>query len=180
MHRPVEKRLSRILEDHFQRYPRLQTADLYKLLHQASMGSEHAVSNEENVRAWLESELATMGAGRQEPLIDPISPSGEIVRVHLWPYVEAGHDPETLLEVFLRTAREYRGSTQRLRRYWGVAEQMALAGRLPFAPDQLDERMQRMGQQGFPAIHHSQIYKRLYRPAYRVVARTFLKPVLGV
>jgi hypothetical protein len=177
MHRQVEKQLTRILEDHSQRYPRLQVVDLYKLLHQASMGSEHAASNEEDVRAWLEKELDTMGAGRQEPLIDPISPEGEIVRVHLGPYVEAGHDPEKLLEAFLRTAREYRGSVQRLRRYWGVAEQMAFAGRLSLLPDQIDELMQRMEGQGFPAMHHSQIYRILYRPAYRVVARTFLKPV---
>jgi hypothetical protein len=172
----VEERLRRVLGDHCRRYPRLQVADLYKLLHQASMGSEHAVSDEEGVRAWLESELATMGAGPQEPLIDPISPEGEIVRVHLRPYVEAGHDPEQLLEAFLRTAREVRGSIERLRRYWEAAERMVLAGQFPFSPDDMDEFMQRMERQGFSAIHHSRIYKRSYRPAYRVVARTFLKP----
>lgn len=177
MHQQVEEPLTRILEDHCRRYPRLQAVDLYKLLHQASMGSEHAISSEEDVRAWLETELATMGAGWQDPLIDPISPSGEIVRVHLGPYVQAGYDPEELLKAFLRTAREYQGSVQRLRRYWGVAEQMVAARRLPFLPVQIDELMQRMEQQGFPAIHHSQVYKRSYRPAYRVVARTFLKLV---
>jgi hypothetical protein len=174
----VKETLGRILVAQYRRYPCLQILDLYKLLHQASMGSEHGVSDEDGVRAWLERELATMGVGLEEPLIDDISPSGEIVRVHLRPYVEAGHDPERLLESFLRTAREYRGSVECLQRYGEIAEQMASAGLVPLEPDQIGEFMQRMEQQGFPAVHHSQIYERLYQPAYRVVARTFLEPAV--
>jgi hypothetical protein len=170
----MEERLHRILADQYGRYPRLQVVDLYKLLHQASMGSEHSVSDEAGVRAWLERELATMGAGPAEPLIDGISPSGEIVRVHLRPYVEAGYDPEKLLEAFVRTAREYQGSAEHLHRYGEVAERMAFAGLLPFQPAQIGEFMQRMEQQGFPAAHHSPIYEEWYQPAYRVVARAFL------
>jgi hypothetical protein len=175
----VAEALGRILAAQYRRYPRLQMADLYKLLHQASLGSEHAISDEAGVRAWLDRELATMGAGPEEPLIDGISPAGEIVRVHLRPYVAAGHDPEKLLAAFLRTAREVRGSTAGLRHYGEVAERMASAGRLPFPPDQVAAFMRRMEQQGFPAAHHSPIYDELYRPAYRVVARMFLEPVLG-
>lgn len=174
----MEETLGRILVAQYRRYPSLQIVDLYKLLHQASMGSEHAVSDEDGVRAWLERELATMGYGPEEPLVDDISPSGEIVRVHLRPYVEARHDPEKLLEAFLRTAREYRGCTERLQRYAEAAKQMAFAGLLPFQPDHVSDFVQRMEQQGFPAVHHSRIYERLYQPAYRVVARMFLEPAV--
>lgn len=175
----MENDLRRILADHCRRYPRLQVADLYKLLHQASMGSEHAVSGEAGVRAWLERELVTMGAGPEEPLIDPISPDGEIVRVHLRPYTAAGLDPEQLLEAFVQTAREYRGFAERLQRYGQVAGDMAAAGLLPFRPAQVRAFMQRMEERGFPAVHHSPVYETLYRPAYRVVARTFLGLTAG-
>jgi hypothetical protein len=174
----MQRELIRILAEHARRYPRLEVADLYKLLHQAAMGSEHAVSNEEAVRAWLERELATMGPGPEEPLVDPIAPGGEIVRVHLRPFLAAGHDPEALLDAFLRTADEYRSSVERLRRYWETAEQMALRQQLPLAPDELGEFGERMAQQGFAAIHHSATYQHLYRPAYRVVARAFLRRAL--
>ena len=171
----MEDALSRILAVQYRRYPCLQIVDLYKLLHQASMGSEHAVSDEAGVRAWLKREVATMGAGPADPLIDEISPTGEIVRVHLRPYLAAGHDPEKLLEAFLRTAREYRGSVEHLQQYGKVAEWVASAGLLPFQPGQIGAFMQSMKQHGFPAAHHSQIYEELYQPAYRVVARTFVK-----
>lgn len=166
--------LGQILADHFRRYPRLQIVDLYKLLHQASMGSEHAVSDQAGVRAWLERELATMGPGPEDPLIEPISPGGEVVRVHLRPYMEAGHDPQLLLAAFLRTAQEFRGSTARLQSYWAVAEEMAAAGRVPLPPERLAEFLPPIAHQGFPAVHHSTVYAKLYRPAYRVVARAFL------
>jgi len=87
----------------------MQIQDVYKLLHQAAMGSEHAVSNPESARGWLIRELAEMGEGVPEPLIDPISPDDEIVRVHMRPYVAAGYDPDLLLDAFIRTANEYRG-----------------------------------------------------------------------
>jgi len=170
----MQQQLVRILADHARRYPRLEVADLYKLLHQAAMGSEHAVSNEEAVRAWLERELATMGPGPEEPLVDPIAPGSEVVRVHLRPYHAAGYDAEELLDAFLRTADEYRGSVERLQHYWEMAEEMVRQGRLPLAPDEICEFRERMARQGFPAIHHSATYQRVYRPAYRVVALPFL------
>lgn len=111
----------------------------------------------------------------QLQMVDEISPSGEIVRVHLRPYMAVGHDPERLLEAFLRTAREYRGSVARLQQYGQVAEWMASAVPLPFQSGQFAAFIQGMERDGFPAAHHSQIYEELYRPAYRVVSRTFLK-----
>lgn len=168
--------LSSILADQVQRHPSLQLPDLYKLLHQACMGSEHAVSDEDGARAWLEKELAIMGNGAPEPLLDAISPWGEIVRVHLRPYVEEGHDPKDLLAAFVRTGREHQGSATRLAWCGEVAEQMALAGLLPFPAQHIAEFMQSMEQRGFPALHHSRLYVRLYRPAYRVVARAYLQP----
>ena len=55
---PIE--ISSILLDHQKRYPLWQIKDVYKLLHQAAMGSEHAVQDEDGVRSWMERELKEM------------------------------------------------------------------------------------------------------------------------
>ena len=99
--------IEKVLQDHISRYPALQIQDLYKLLHQAAMGSEHAVSDRGSVERWMTRELLEMGTGTAEPLIDPISDNGEIVRVHLRPYMSAGQDPVKLLDAFIRTANEH-------------------------------------------------------------------------
>ncbi len=154
-----------VVRDHLFRYPALQIQDLYKLLHQAALGSEHAVSSREAVERWMARELAEMGEGVGEPLIDSISHNDEIVRIHLRPYVAAGHDPMLLLDAFIRTANEHHGDTQFLAQYWQDA-----AATDHFPASDMDEFFQGLKDKGFPAVHHSTEYERLYRPAYRVVS----------
>jgi hypothetical protein len=173
--RHVKETLGSILTAHCHRYPRLQMADLYKLLHQASMGSEHAIVDPEGARAWLERELAALGTGPDEPLVDHISPDGRIARVHLRPYVAKSLDPEALLAAFLRTGRGFPGEAERLRQYGRVAEEIASASRLPFPPGSIAAFMERMAHRGFPAVHHSAAYRVAYRPAYRVVDMEYLE-----
>ncbi|HZW04755.1 MAG TPA: hypothetical protein VFF68_12555, partial [Anaerolineaceae bacterium] len=62
-----------ILRAHHARYPRMQIQDEYKLIHQAALGSEHAVDSPEMARKWLIQEAAAMGNGPDEPVFDPIS-----------------------------------------------------------------------------------------------------------
>ncbi len=159
------------LLDHLARYPAMQIVDLYKLIHQATLGSEHAVTDPEAARRYLGRELAEMGDGLPEPLLDPLSEETGIIRVHLRPYAAAGGDPDRLLEAFLRTANEFHGDTQTLERYWFVATDLGY-----FPADRMDKFIRSMRNQHYPAVHHSPDYQRLYRPAYRVVWRD----VLGV
>jgi hypothetical protein len=167
-----------ILLDHAWRYPGWMAADVYKLAHQAALGSEHAVTDDGGVRAWMERELATLGEGKEEPLVDPISASGEVIRIHLRPYIKAGYSSEALLDAFIRTAREYSGSYERLQAYLGQAVQLAghdglnLPGENPAY--ELYELVRRMQKDGYPAVHHSEQFEALYHPAYRAIAREFL------
>ena len=47
------KFISQLLTAHLQRYPRMQLEDIYKLLHQAALGPEHAVQDAAIARARL-------------------------------------------------------------------------------------------------------------------------------
>jgi hypothetical protein len=157
--------IEKVVRDHIARYPALQIQDLYKLLHQAAMGSEHAVSDRGAVERWLTRELAEMGEGIPELLIDPISHDGGIVRIHLRPYVAAGHDPMMLLDAFIRTANEYHGDAHFLEKYWQDAVAMNI-----FPISETEEFFRESKDKYFPAVHHSAEYERLYKPAYRVVS----------
>lgn len=153
-----------ILVSHFARYPVMQLADLYKLIHQAAMGSEHAIRAEDSAREWLTRELAEMGTGPAEPLTDLLSAQTGIVRVHVRPYLASGGDLGRLLEAFIRTANEFQGDSQTLEQYWRIATGL---GRFPVA--EMDAFLLARRAQGYPAVHHSPEYRHLYRPAYRVV-----------
>ena len=143
-----------ILKNHIARYPQIQAQDIYKLLHQAALGSEHAVQNEQEARAWLERELAEIGAGPDDLLFDPISPDGQIVRVHLRPYVAAGRDPGSLLRAFIHTANDRHGSLDKLKEYGEIAARLKDAGPLSFSGEAIRSFFATMEGQGFPAVHH--------------------------
>jgi hypothetical protein len=133
------------------------------------MGSEHAISSPDRARQWLQREIAEMGSGPDESMIDPISVDGQIVRVHLRPFIGQGGDPETLLNAFIQTANEYRGEIQVLKDHWKTATEIQC-----FPCTEMDEFLETMQTQYYPAVHHSHEYERLYRPAYRVVWRKFI------
>jgi len=153
----------------------MQVQDLYKLLHQAALGSEHAACAGPAAWDWLKRELNEMGDGPDDPLTDPISPQGQILRIHLRPYVSTGKPPQTLLQAFIRTADEWPGSLEKLKQYGAAAAQLAQPGTGSIRREEIEVYFVKMEKQDFPAVHHSDIYTRLYRPAYRVVARQFLE-----
>jgi hypothetical protein len=169
-----EDALRQILAGHMARYPRLEVRDLYKLVYQGAMGSEHAASDVAQARNRLEQEIKALGEGPVEPVVDPISANGRVVRISLRPYVAKGGDLAALLAAFIQTADEFEGSETRLRQYWTYAERMAREGMSGFAVGELQGFFAEMEAQGFPAVHHSTGYKRAYRPAYRVIVYEFL------
>lgn len=160
--------LESVLLSHFARYPAMQLADLYKLVHQAALGSEHAVGDVQAARQRLTGELAALGTGPAEPLFDPLDEETGILRVHLRPYLASGKDPEHLLQAFLRTASEWRGDPQTLERYWQAAARLSR-----FPPADMETFIQSLRAQNFPPVRHSPEYKRLYCPAYRIIWQGF-------
>jgi hypothetical protein len=169
--------LQHVLTAHFLHTPAMQVQDVYKLLHQGALGSEHAVQDEQQACYRLEQELAEMGAGPEDPLIDPLPPDGRIVRVHLRSFRQSAGDLVGLLRAFIRTADEYHGSVDTLKEFCAQAVEMTHTGSLPVNSGEIEAFFDRMEEQGFPAVHHSAVYQRLYRPAYRVVARQYLEGV---
>lgn len=159
-----------IVRHHFIEYPNMQLQDLYKLLYQGVMGSGHAVSSFAAAEKWLSDELLSMGTGFSgEAIVERLSSS--IVRVNLRPYAASGGDAACLLEGFVRTAREFSGSTDQLSRAWkSVAEIQH-----HFSLLEMESYFTEMEKSGFPVVHHSEIYFKLYRPAYRVVCTKELK-----
>lgn len=164
-----EEGFRRVVSYHLERYPSMEIQDLYKLVFQAAMGSEHAAPSREMAQQWLDRELSTLAAVSDEPISEPLSPHGDLVRVNLRAFVARGGDTGELLDAFVATADRFQGSEEKLERYWGYLEAMAEAGGVPFGRVELGHWFTEMRTRGFPALHHSNAYRDHYQPAYRVV-----------
>ena len=165
----------RILALQYKRYPLMEVQDIYKLIHQASMGSEHAVQDVDVTRAYLEREVNELADGPEEPIKDIISADGRMARINLRPYLASNASLEILFRAFIRTANEFEGSTMRLKRYRSYAEPLTDKGSFAFSHTALRTFFDQMEAQGFPAVHHSASYAATYQPAYRVVLHEFLE-----
>ena len=161
--------LHRILALHCKRYPLMEVQDIYKLIHQASMGSEHAVQDLDVTRSFLEREVNELGNGPEEPIQDIISADGRMARINLRPYLVANASLEKLFYAFVRTANEFEGSPLKLKRYCSYAERLTGESSFTFSRTAIRSFFDQMEAQGFPAVHHSASYATAYQPAYRVV-----------
>ena len=163
-----------IIQTHMQRYPGSQIEDVYKLVFQASMGCDHAARDLMSALRYLENEAAGLAQSDDAALIMPISPEHALVRIHLGPYLRAGGDLKALAEAFVKTSQIFKPSIDRLASYWSWVEALAVQGILPFAPHELQRYGEERRTERYPALHHSSQYRRLYRPAYRIVLKNLL------
>ncbi|MCK4505174.1 MAG: hypothetical protein KAW14_06130 [Candidatus Aegiribacteria sp.] len=170
----LELRFRKIMGSNLDRHPLMTSSDIYKLLFQAAMGNSHAFIDIESARSMLEKELMNPGSGPVEPLKDVISPCGRITRVNLRPYAGEKLDSEVLLSAFIRTGREFRGSEDTLELYCSWFIHMKDKDLLAVKFRNIDTFFKDMMSSGFPAVHHSAIYRNAYSPAYRVVALEYL------
>jgi hypothetical protein len=156
------------------RHPHSKVEDIYKYIHQASFGSEHAVKDTVAVRKWMENEIANLDSSNHDELIDHMSPDGKLVRINLRPFLKRGYDPKLLLDAFILTANNYKGSTENFKSYWTTASELAGAKKFTFTAEEINSFFEEQSKKGFPAVHHSKEYEAEYKPAYRVVDLKYL------
>jgi hypothetical protein len=168
------KFVGELLGAHLARYPGMELQDIYKLLHQAALGSGHAVKDETAARAALAQEIADLVPATAGPLSEVISPDGKLLRVHLRAYLNAGGDVDALADAFVRSAREYPGSAEKLCKFCGCLGDLAAAGGIPYSRDETVAYFERIAAQQYPVVHHSPAYRQAHRPAYRVICSDYL------
>lgn len=169
------KFVNQLLSAHLARYPAMQLDDIYKLLHQAALGPGHAVDNPAAARKRLDEEMSALGEAPAEPLQDIISPDGRLGRVHLRSYLAAGGNPDALHRAFVETANSYLASPDKLAKFCGCLGDLAAAGGIAFARKEVLAYFEKIARDGYPAVHHSEAFRRAYHPAYRVIAVDLLQ-----
>ncbi len=152
---------------HAARYPGLRLPDCYKALHQSALGCEHLISDPSAAAEYIRREAAACtlhGAPETEAL------DGDFVRVHL-DWVRRGLPPEVLADRLVRSSARVPGGMERLEEKLAVLLSLCREGELPFSPEETEEYIRARRAEGFPAVHHSEIFRARYAPAYRVLRR---------
>lgn len=154
---------------HYEKYPALEVQDLFKYLFHSTFGCEHLISSLERVTEYLgreANEVTESGTDATEEL------DGEYVRLHLG-CLGLGLRIQTLARIFYLSAKKEPEGKKKLEEKLRVAREMVREGTLPLSAAEFDSLADEWRNMGYPAIHHSDTFRELYHPHYRVIARKY-------
>jgi len=166
--------LDKVVKQHLEIYPEMQAVDVYKLAYQSTMGVVHFIGNPEKARDYLIREMSQVPPSNDIPLIEPLSPDGRMVRVNLAPYKAAAGEPEPLFQAMMNTAEHFQPSKDTLEACLNLLIESAVKGKISPDSGELQAFFDKMRELDFPAVHHSDKYRELYRPAYRVILKEYM------
>ncbi len=155
------------IKDQIAHHPGIKPRDILKLCYQGAFGGDHLLTDIVKARTYFDQEFGGV-VPSDEPLYELISP--EMTRVHLRAWKQAGMPGEWLFRLFTLSAGMPIGAN--LRTYLDEAESLNFPG--------FHEARVEYEEQGCPGVHHSDVYRQLEQPAYRVVNRRLLRliPIL--
>src|SRR5439155_24790316 len=93
-----------LVRRHLQLHPEARAQDIYKLVYQGTMGNEIVAADPSAVERRLEREMSDARADGSEPLTEPVSPDGRLVRLNLRPYKAQGGSAAALAKAVIQTA----------------------------------------------------------------------------
>ena len=157
----------KILIMHYQKYPELQIQDVFKFIYQSSFGCEHMVSSVEKVTAYIQEEYDGTTEGEIEEL------DGNYCRVPL-SYISKGLTAETFGKLFYLSAKKEEDGQVKLLKKIETVKKLVLESKLPFPVDEFNIALDKWKEQGYPAVHHSEVFRNEYKPAYRLIAKKFI------
>ncbi len=158
----------RLAIEHFARYPKMEARDLFKLLYQYSFGCEHMIAEPEAVVPRIEAEHGRIRSGTPSE----VEPLGDYCRVGL-SYLDRGLSPITLGRLFCLSAVSDAEGKRKLAEGIGILTELVGSGRLAIDKDEYSAELYTWESEGFPPVRHSDNYREIYSPSYRVIARKY-------
>lgn len=163
--------LQNLILCHYKKYPKMQIADILKLIYQNEFGCGHMISNHENSLDMILAESAEISQNSCEyAAAEPIG--NGLCRLYL-SILKGSLTAETLNRFFVITANQLRGNAASFEEKVSAFKLLSENEHLPFNVAEISQMMKDYRAADYPAIRHSLQYREEYAPAYRVVDKSF-------
>ncbi len=167
--------LLELFRQHLAWYPLMKGRDVYKLLYQGAMGPEHMVATQQEFGRRLEAEFNSLQPAPIERLLESVRPDQSLFRLNLRPFKARENTIDRILPLLLQTSRQTHGSMEELVNGWAIfVEYVERDQAGHFQLEEVNKFRAWLEREGYPPVHHSQVYRREYQPAYRLLAAPML------
>ena len=160
-----------LLMAHYKKYPELQIQDIFKFLYQSSFGCEHLISSLEKVTDYISKEYNSV-KGDSPMIIEQLD--GNYSRVYL-SYLKSGISFDTFGKLFFLSAKTESDGLANLEKKLEIAKTLVREEKLPFSAERFEKAVIGWKEKGYPAVHHSDVFREKYKPAYRLIANEFIQ-----
>lgn len=162
-----------------ERYPGMKVEDAVKLLYQSEFGGGHMIKNSQASLRWLKEEWnqvreREMAEGQSEDVPDFEEIGDGMCRINL-KALERGLSPETLNQIFVQSADRKPGKKASFEKKLDMLMECSRKGEVPFSSEETGAYLEEYKSQGYPPVSHSERYRLLYHPAYRVAAEYYTR-----
>lgn len=165
-----EKAITRkLLTDHYKKYPELQLQDIFKYIYQSSFGCEHMVPSLDAVTDYMrkEYENAVFASEMYDKLDAAFS------RVH-FSVLGQGLSIDTFAQLFYLSAKKETNGKTQLENKLSIVRELISEEILPFSLSDFEKETAQWKEENYPAVHHSDVFRNVYSPSYRVIADEFV------
>lgn len=152
----------------------MEPRDVYKLLYQGVRGPEHSILSPAAFTEQLSAEWESLELAVGDPLWESIRPDGSLLRLNLRPFKAEGGSLVNLIAACLKTGHRRWGTQAELEVAWENFSTLCGEQSWPYMSlERVKTFTTWLEANGYPPVHHSEQYRSLYRPAYRLVAVEF-------
>jgi hypothetical protein len=153
----------------------MELRDIYKLIYQGAMGAEHSHPSAGEFITRLVNEFEQLTPNHSERILEPVRSDGSLSRLNLRAYKCRYQSAEQLIPCLLATVRTAGTSLDGLISNWQEFIDACAARRITtFSPEESEQFTRWLEENGYPAIHHSTVYRENYKPAYRLIAGEYI------
>lgn len=168
----MEKNLKDYLIEQIKIHPSVLPLDMIKLCYQTTFGVEHLLQDLTGTRQSFDAEFFAVTKGPSH-LYENISP--DCCRVNLFAWKECGLPPEWLFRMFACSAAMPSGSDAEFQHLLMQVDLLCAGGVLPFSRHDWEAALDAYWHTGGGAVHHSEQYRKMEHPAYRLVCTRFIR-----
>ncbi len=162
--------ITKLLINHINQYPLVQIQDIVKFLYQGEFGPKHMIGTENKSFQFLKDEYKSIDDCLETIMSENLG--NDLVRLHL---NSLDQNMISLVnKFFIQTAHNMQGDIEVFKSKLRLFKDMCRDDALPFHALEVDNYLKRYQEEGYRAIHHSDIFKKSYHPSYRVIDNNYL------